>query len=166
VSTEPFSRALRPPRLVLGPGLWIFGALLWSYVVLGQFVVKDFPEGIALLTLALVVGVTYAAAVRDSLRAVPAEPSARRRRWLWPGVAAFGFWLGTTLLVTAVGKSSNANLDAPITLLLLALSVLAIILGRRFTHPGRPKRSLGKLALFIAAWLLAALATLAALSVG
>jgi hypothetical protein len=142
-----------------GPTLRIFGALLWAYVVLGEWVVgMSFPEPLALLLVITVFGLTWA-------RAVSHDPSPLHLGKVEPGLYALALWAAVLLVGVAVpGNDSPARVETVSAALwcVAAFSTFVGGLGR----PRRPgARTLRTRAVRIAVGIVVALGTvLAALS--
>jgi hypothetical protein len=130
--TVQFHRAPRKP--VFAPALWIFGVLLWAYVVAGELVVnQDLPESLALL------GVL--AAVVSVFRASTAELRRAQLPWPWllaPLVLAIAMFLALLLLAIAMaGRSPSGMVGVPIALWFVA--AFAVFFGRQ--RSPRPLRA-------------------------
>ncbi len=156
-SKSAFAGDVRRP--LLGPSLWIFGALLWAYVVAGEFVVvADFPELIAILGVLLVYATSWFMAVQGKRSEELDGPWA-----LAPGVLALALWGFTLVCVTAAfGSSSRSDIEA-VTIGLWLLGAGVYFLGRRLTGPSKAPRSLSARVRTAGAWLVSGLATIAAL---
>ncbi|HET7538512.1 MAG TPA: hypothetical protein VFK05_01525 [Polyangiaceae bacterium] len=153
---DPWVRPRRIPRPLLGVSLSCFGALLWSYLVVGEIVVwTALPEAVGVLAVMGVFGVAW-------YRGTSQMPAMPRWRWLLPGIVGFFAWLFTLILSTSVfstGERSNAEMAA---LLLLAFAAGAYALGRHLTALVRVPLSPPARAGRIAFWVVASLATLMA----
>jgi hypothetical protein len=149
--------AAAPPRRgrpLLGPSLWIFGVLLWAYVVLGELVVTlDFPEPLAVLLVlsALASAWWFSVGRRDS-----------GTRRIAPGLIAIGLWAGV-LALAARAESGRSKTVALVTIVLTLFALLSFALGRYLTRvrpPATKLRRAGRVAL----WLISALVTLVTLA--
>jgi len=153
---DPWVRPRRAPRPLLGISLWCFGALFWSYLVVGEIVIwTAVPEALGVLA---VMG-AFAVAWHHGTSQMPRAP---HWRILLPGIVAFGSWLVALLMCSAVfstGGRKNAELAA---LLLWSFSASAYALGRRLTGLNRVSLSARARAGRIALWVIAGLATLMA----
>ena len=153
----------RETRPVLGPALWLFGAMLWAYVIVGQLVVEEgFPEMLGLLGLLFVIGVTWFFAIERSFSEDPPTPETRLARIVRPFALAFGLWLLTTLLSTVIGMSTFGNLDSAITLTLWSFSLIPFFVGRRMTGGRAASIDKSRRPLGILLWIGAALVTVVA----
>ena len=141
-------RNARAPRPVLGPGICIFGSLLWAYVVAGEFttagIIGEWP---ALLTVVLVTSVTWYMAVRLSL-AVRLGRFGMLGRTLAPMAFAVLSALLIAIAMAILGESRGH--DMAVTLCCLALGAGAFIGGLRLTVVGRFKQLWGRLGLAVA----------------
>ncbi|HKO52106.1 MAG TPA: hypothetical protein VJV79_30560 [Polyangiaceae bacterium] len=153
---DPWARPRRVPRPLVGVSLWCFGALFWSYLVVGEIVVwTAVPEALGVLAVLGAFGVAW-------YRGTSQMPAAPRWRVLLPGVIAFCSWLVALLMSAAVfstGGRKNAELAA---LLLWAFAAGAYALGRRLTALNRVSSSPLERVSRIALWVIAGLATLMA----
>lgn len=143
---------------MLGASLWIFGAVLWAYVVMGEWVLRfDVPEGVGALVVLGAYGAAWISSVRD--RTTPAGPWSS---WL-PGGIALGSFMGT-LLVTLVFSSPRPGTQAAITVMLWFFSAACYIAGRSVAVPRRSARTRARTAVTVVVWLLSGLATIVSLA--
>ena len=153
---DPWVRPRRVQRPLVGVSLWCFGALLWSYLVVGEIVVwTAVPEALGVVA---VLG-AFALAWYRGTSQMPRTPHLRR---LLPGIIAFFSWLLALLISTAVFDTAgrkNAELTA---LLLWSFAASAYALGRHLTALNRPPSSPFERASRIALWVIAGVATLMA----
>lgn len=143
---------------LLGPSSWVFGALTWAYVVVGELVVNlGLPEALGVL---LVLGSTaYAWALASGLGdGVPFTP--KRLLSLGVGLASFALLLGITVSIFGSHRRSHV---AAITVLLWFVGVFALLLGRRWTTRVGRVRSTGDRLRSAAIWTLSVIATLIAM---
>jgi hypothetical protein len=154
----------RPSRPLLGPSLWLFGALLWAYVIVGELVVRSgFPEPLGWLGVLFVLGVTWFFAIERSFGEDAPAPHERLKRALSPLAAAVGLWLATLILSTVIGATTPGNLDGLITVGLWLFSLGPFFVGRRMTGTQRPAIDPSRRPLGILLWIGATLVTLVAL---
>jgi hypothetical protein len=130
--TVQFYRGQR--KTVFAPALWIFGALLWGYVVAGELVVNQgLPEGLAVLGVVGAVGGVW--------RASTAELRSERLPWPWllvPLLLAIALFPVVLLLAIGLaGSSPSAMVGVPIALWFVA--ALAVFFGRQ--RSPRPLRA-------------------------
>jgi hypothetical protein len=163
---SPF-QAPRVPRPVIGPALSVFGMLLWTFVVAGQFTTSwmsgaPLSEGAAIAIVFFGTITAWFLAVRRS-QVVPV--SGRRElfgRSLAIGVIAFLLFVGCVVIAVVAGGVSSSNHDLAIALFLLLLSGVAAFFGPRITSPIRPARTssqqLASVALWIGAMIVSAIA--------
>lgn len=147
---------LRGPPL-FWPTLFIFGTLLWAYVVLGELVVSlGLPELVAFLVLvALSVGAWRRVAPPWS------GPRARIRRAM-PLILAIMLWFSTMLVaVTLAGPGERHG--AAMTIALWFLSALVFGLGSAKTVRVPQAPSKGGRAAGIGLWVLSSLASVVAM---
>jgi hypothetical protein len=128
----PFRKVARP-HPIIGPGLWIFGAMLWAYVVLGEYTTAGFiGEAISVSLLTFAVGACWYFAVQRC--SVPSQRKfVRLGRALVPGFIALLLLVGCALFMNFVGESSHQNQDVPMTLAFMVIGILAFFGGRRLT---------------------------------
>jgi hypothetical protein len=132
---ELTAQVFRGPRKApFAPALWIFGVLLWAYVVAGELVVnQDLPESLALLGVVAAVGSVF--------RASTAEFRRVKLPWPWlvaPLVLAIALFLAIVLLaIGAAGRSPSGMVGVPIGLWFVA--AFAVFFGRQRTP--RPLRA-------------------------
>jgi hypothetical protein len=154
----------RPSRPMLGPSLWLFGALLWAYVVAGELVVRSsFPEPLGWLGLMFVLGTTWFFAIERSFVEDPPVPNERAKRVFVPLAAAIGLWLATLILSTVIGATTPGDLDGLITVGLWLFSLAPFFVGRRMTGTQHPAIDPSRRPLAILLWIGATLVTLVAL---
>lgn len=167
VSSPAVFHAARP-RPVLGPSLSVFGVMLWSYVVFGQFTTSWLPggaplgEGTAVFFVFVASVVAWVLAVRRSLVVSVRGQQGIAGRAIRIGVLAWAWWLVTVVLASLFGQASGKNLDGPITGLLVLLSAFAVVQGRRLTLPERPPLTQRERVIARLLWAGAAAMTLAA----
>ncbi|MEI9947759.1 MAG: hypothetical protein WDO74_01980 [Pseudomonadota bacterium] len=146
----------RVPRPLLGVSLWCFGALFWSYLVVGEIVLwTAVPEALGVLA---VLG-AFAVAWYRGTSQMPRAPHWQRPL---PGVIAFFSWLLALLVSTAVFNTGGRNKAELAALLLWSFAASAYALGRHLTALKRVPLSTPARAGRIACWLIAAVATLMA----
>jgi hypothetical protein len=146
----------RRVRPLLGPGLWIFGMLLWAQVVFGVFVVaKNMPEPYALTAVLLVVALGWVLAVRQ-------RQDARKLafRHFAPLIVALSFWAGALLFALLFAAVTGAG--EAMGFLLVPLAITALFVGRRFAGPPRQAATLPRKALIGLVWIITAFTTFAA----
>jgi len=154
----------RAPHPVLGPGLWLFGAALWAYLVAGELVVmRGFPEILALLGVLFAVVVTWFFAIEHSFLTEAPTDETRTRRLFAPLGIALGLWLSTLLVSAVIGLTSNVDLDGLITVGLWLFSLVPFFVGRRMTRSPHASQDSARRALAILLWLGSSLVTLVAL---
>jgi hypothetical protein len=135
------------PRPILGPSLSVFGVLLWAYVVFGQYTTSWFQgsapmgEGAAFFFVFVATAVAWAFAVRRSLVVPVAGQYGLAGRAMSIGFLALAWCFITVVLAAVFGQASGKNIDWLITMVLVVVSVIAEIQGRRVTLPTRPPRT-------------------------
>lgn len=159
LQNAPFDGWVRPHRTqrpLLGASLWCFGALFWSYLVVGEIVVwTAVPEILGILAVLATFGLAWH-------RAISQMPQTPRWRWILPGIIAFFSWLltlGISTVVFSTGGRTKAELAA---LLLWSFAGVSYALGRHLTAqqpvPSSTNTRTGRIAL----WVIAGIATLMA----
>lgn len=144
---------------LLGPTLWVSGALLWGYVVLGELVVNvGFEEGLAVPALFVVLiwnWLVVSRPLRDGDRAGRAALVAGG------GIALF---LACLLLATTMFGSSQRSHFEGVTVLLCVMGVAGYAAGRRMTALPSPARGANGSALIgWFAWIVVGLFTVVAM---
>lgn len=143
--TAPEAAALAPfaaPRRhsLLGASVFVFGVLLWSFLVMGELTTCYAPgrhgmlvgEALAVVFVMATSAAAWRAALLRSLEASPpSSPIAAQARGTLLAVVPFVLWLIVLFCATALGKSASKNMDGPITSLLLIASVASALGGRR-----------------------------------
>jgi hypothetical protein len=167
-ASHPFSKPRRP-RPVLGPALSTFAALLWSFVVAGQFTTSwhlgaPLPQGIALSLVALATLAAWIAGVRRSGLVVP---PARRAgglvgRALAAFVLAFGLFLACLFAATMAGATALRDHDLLIAFGLVLLATGAAIVGPKWTSPAPPERTHRQRFALVILWIMGVLVTFVA----
>ena len=145
----------RQPRPLLGPSLWVAGASLWAYVVMGELVVEArFPETLAV---AVVFG-AYAVAWLRSVRGAGSVALA-----FAPGIAG-PLLCGALVLLTMMLAGSSRRSDVEtVTVGLWLIGAATYFVGRRVTALPRPEPSRLRRGGTIAVWLVSGLTTALAL---
>jgi hypothetical protein len=129
-----------PRRSAVGEALFVSGVLLWSFVVMGELTTSYAPgrhqmlvgEALAVVFVLTTTAATWGAAVRRNLALSPA--TAERAVYLRAtaiAIAALMLWGLVVYVATAMGKAASRNVDGPITLMLLVLSLAGSLVGRR-----------------------------------
>ncbi len=158
----------RPSRPVIGPALSVFAALLWSFVVAGQFT-TSWSTGAPLgqgAAVALVLLATLAAWITSVRRSRIVMPPLRTINLVGRGIGIAALALVLFLLclfaATVAGNTSSRNHDVLIALVLVALSAASAIGGPRLTSPTRPERTHGQRFALVVLWITCVLLTLVA----
>jgi len=146
----------RVPRPLLGVSLWSFGALFWSYLVVGEIVVwTAVPEALGVLAVMGAFGIAW-------YRGTSQMPRLPQWRWLLPGIIGFCSWLVTLAMSTAMFRTGGRSSAEMAALLLWSIAATAYALGRHLTAltpvPLSPPARAGRIAL----WLITGIATLLA----
>lgn len=145
-------------RPVLGGSLWVFGAVLWAYVVMGEWVLRfDLPEAWAALVVLASYGLAWFSAVEHL--------TTRADRWrkLAPGATGLVLFVLLVLFVTVTLGTSRQSIVGGITLLLWFFAAAFYILGRRVAARPRVVRPRRRVAATIVLWLVSGLGTIASL---
>lgn len=153
---DPWVQPQRVQRPIVGASLWCFGALFWSYLVVGEIVVwTAVPEVLGVLAVLGAFAVAWN-------RAVSQMPQAPRWRWLLPGISAFFVWLVALAMSSAVFSTSGRKQAELAALLLWSFAATCYALGRHLTAQHRVALSRNARAGRIALWLIAGISTLLA----
>ena len=146
----------RVQRPLVGVSLWCFGALFWSYLVVGEIVVwTSVPEVLGVLAVVGAFGLAW-------YRGTSQMPRAPHFRILLPGIIAFFSWLVMLAMSTAVFSTGGRSKAEMAALLLWSFAASSYALGRHLTGLKRVPLSKPARAGRIACWVIAALATLIA----
>jgi hypothetical protein len=143
--TLPEAEALAPfaaPRRasLLGAGVFVFGVLLWAFLIMGELTTSYGPgkhgmlvgEALAVAFVLATSAAAWGAALRRSFATTPpSSPMATYARGAFVAVLALVLWLLVLFCATALGKAASKSLDGPITTVLLIVSVAAALGGRR-----------------------------------
>lgn len=157
--------AVAPPRPLLGPALRIFGALLWAYVVFGQFTtswIDDRPlgEGWALLGVLATTATVAVLAMRRSVRVTPTGALGIVRRTAAAVAIALLAWLATVAFVT-VTRAFDGDTKNAVALVIVALA--ASIFGLRMNRDPRGTQGThGRRVVQVMIWITLAVVTLVA----
>jgi|SRR6188768_1673034 len=155
----PFDGWVRPRRVqrpLVGATLCCFGALFWSYLVVGEIVVwTAVPEALGVLAVLGTFGLAW-------YRATCQMPHAPRWRRFLPGIIAFFSWLVALVMSTAVFSTGGRQQAELAALLLWSFAAATYTLGRHLmgqvSVPLSSNARTGRIAL----WLIAGIATLLA----
>ncbi len=131
----------RKPQPLIGPVLSVYGALLWSFVLAGQFTTSWMSSGpmderLALFTVFLATVVTGIIALRRAQTAAPVTAGRVLGRAVFAFVGAGIAWFATVFVAAIAGNTASRNHDVLIAMFLLALAVTATVMGPRLTSPG------------------------------
>jgi hypothetical protein len=143
----------------LAQALWMFGALLWGYVVIGEFVVRyEMPELLGLLSLLASLGYAALGALE-----LPRRNRAPFRRRAAPIASALGLFVVMWLLTISLAATANVHPGA-VNIALWFVAAFALFFGRQRTRRDQPRRAPVLHDYF--AWAACGLATLFALLSG
>lgn len=157
----------RKPQPLVGPVLSVYGAMLWSFVVAGQFTTSWMSSGpmderwavLAVFVATIGMGIV---ALRRAHAAAPVTAGRVVGRAAFAFVGAFIAWFATIFVAALVGNASSRNHDVLIAFGLTALAVTATVVGPRLTSPGPHATSHGRRFLQVVVWGGLALVTLIA----
>ncbi len=153
------------PRPLLGPALRIYGALLWAYVVFGQFTtswIDDRPlgEGWALLGVLATTATVAVLAVRTSVHVAPTTALGIVRRTAAAVAIALLAWFSTVAGLT-VTRALNGDLKNAAALVFVAL--VASVVGLRMNRdPARDAAMHGRRVVQVMIWVTLSVVTLVA----
>lgn len=157
-SVMPEALGRRRGSPVLGASLWIFGALLWAYVVMGEWVIHlSLPEGLAVLIVAIAYGLAWVTSGRGL------GEGAGRWKVVVPGIAALVLFFVILLLVAGLFGSGRRSTVAAVTVCLWFFSAAVYVLGRHLRARPRVTRSRWQAAGTIVLWIVSGLMTLVSL---
>lgn len=157
VPVAPVEFRVPRPRPLLGPSLWIFGALLWAQIVVGYFVVvKDLPEAAGVLALFVATAAAWWLSVQQRQR-----PASFAFRHLAPALLALLYWAGAILFGMLAAAMSGGG--AGVTVLLWLIAATALIIGWRMSGPPLGQRTLARRALSFLIWAVVVFFTVPAL---
>ena len=144
----------RRGRPVLGASFWIFGALLWAFVVMGEWVLKfELPEAFAVLAVLTTAGIAWFSATRHLKQ---------RSQQVAPAALGLGLFVVTLIFSTMV-STHRRSVEEGVAVLLWFFSAGIYFLGRYLTARPRQGRAALPLAATIAFWLMAGVGTLGSL---
>jgi len=144
----------RRGRPVLGASLWIFGALLWAYVVMGEWVLKfELPEAFAALAVLAAAGMAWLSATRHLTQ---------RPQQLTPAALGVGLFV-VTLIVSTMVATHRRSVEEGVAVLMWFFSAGVYFLGRYLTARPRETRTSWPIAATVAFWLMAGVGTLGSL---
>ena len=130
----------RKPQPLTGPLLSVYGGLLWSFVLAGQFTTSWMSGGPLdeRWAASIVFVATIVSGILALCRAQSAAPVAAARvvgRAAFAFVGAFVGWVATVFVAAVAGNMASRNHDVLIAFVLVTLAVLASVLGPRLTSP-------------------------------
>ena len=132
---------------MLGASLWIFGALLWAYLVMGEWVLQlSLPESVAILVVILAYGIAWFTSGRGLIT------GAGRWKVVVPGIAAVVLFVMTLLVVAGLFGSSRRSTVAAVTISLWFFSASMYVLGRHLRARPRVTRTRWQAAGTIVLW--------------
>ena len=147
----------RKRRPLLGPSIWIFGATLWAYAVMGEWVINfDLSERLAFLSVIAVFAISWYSSTGY-------VPGGKLREKILPCVFGLGLWSLALLLAAAVFKSSRRADEEGVTVGLWVLAAAAYFIGRYLSTKRELPVSKLVRARTIFVWIVAMLATAIAL---
>jgi hypothetical protein len=125
-----------PPRAAAAAR--IFGALLWAYVVLGEWVVgRSLPEPFAVLCVAAVFGCTWLTSVGRN----PGTPALDK---IMPGAFAFALWALLLLLSSALPSNGEPSHVEAVSASLCFVGAAAFFVASAWYGAPAPHRTLGQ----------------------
>jgi hypothetical protein len=157
---------------LLGATVFVFGVLLWAFVVMGELTTSYAPgkhsmlvgEALAVVFVLGTSAVAWRAAMLRNLALKPAESPALA--YTRSGVVAVGAivlcWI-VVVLATGMGKAASKDMDGPISLMLLVLSTAAGLGGRRLASLHGPAATPRGRTIARVLWAVATVLTLVAL---
>lgn len=157
----------KKPRPILGSAISVYGVLLWSFIVAGQFATSwisgaPMSQGTAAFFVFVATGTAWGFALHRSRNALP---SVTMGRFIWRGIGigtiAFCFFFLTLVGATIFGQSTH-GLDFLIAFLLVGTAVAAMIVGPRLTTPNRPARTHGTRFAVVSMWIVGVILTVVA----
>jgi hypothetical protein len=125
---------------LLGATTFVFGVLLWAFVVMGELTTSYAPGKHSMLVgealaVVFVLGTSAAAWRAAMLRNLELKPAVSSNlAYARSGVVAVGaivLWWIVVVVAAGVGKAASKDMDGPISLMLLVLSIAAGLGGRR-----------------------------------
>ncbi|MBX3232149.1 MAG: hypothetical protein KIT84_19460 [Labilithrix sp.] len=162
------ARGVPIPRPILGSAIAVYGVLLWSFVLAGQFATSWFgaapmDEGLAVFIVFASTLIAWVVAVRRSKSALPPPTRAKLvGRSLGIVALAFTAFFVTLIGATIAGQIGARDHDFVIAFGLVTIAVTASALGPRLAHPLRPALSHGARFGVVVMWLVGAIATFVA----
>jgi hypothetical protein len=156
----------RKARPLIGPALSVFAAMLWTFVVAGQFASSwrlgvQVRSGEATILVAVATLVAFIASMRRSRIAVPPR-STFHLIWRAIGAGVVAFLLFVLSVVAAMAINGGLGSDFLIAFALVLLSLLSAIVGPHLTSPQKPERTQRQRALLVMLWIAGTLLTLVA----
>lgn len=167
VAVAPYVHTAPRPWPIFGPSLSVFAVLLWSFVVAGQFTTswsmgKPLGQGVAIGMVFIATFVAWLINVRASAIAEPSRSSGRIiGRAIGIGALAFVYFVLAIIVATAFGQSAR-GLDLFVAFALVAVSLVAAIVGPRLTMRVRPTRTHRERVTLVVTWIVGVLLTLVA----
>lgn len=132
---------------LLAGAVFVSGVLLWAFVIMGELTTSYAPgkhgmlvgEALAVVFVLATSAAAWGVALRRNLAVSPASSDVSTyARGAGLALLALLSWLLVVYMATAFGKSASKNLDGPIPLLLLIVSVAAALGGRRLAGLNGP----------------------------
>lgn len=157
----------KQPRPILGSAIAVYGVLLWSFIVAGQFATSwisgaPLSQGTAAFFVFVATGTAWGFALHRSRHALP---SVAMGRFIWRGIGigaiAFCFFFLTLVGATIFGQMTH-GLDFLIAFVLVATAMAAMIVGPRVTTPNRPARTHGMRFAVVSMWIVGVILTMVA----
>jgi hypothetical protein len=165
---NPFAPPSKPPRTTMGPALTVFGVLLWSFVVAGQYTTSwmtgaPLNQGVAVLFVLVTTFIAFITSLRQSrISAAPRSFGHLMGRAVGVSALSFLFFILAIFAATVLGSATSRNHDLFIAFLLVALATGAAIGGPRLTSPVRLERTHSMRVALTLTWIAGALLTLVA----
>jgi hypothetical protein len=146
IAQNPFA-APRRAHPILGPALSLFALLLWSFVVFGQFTTSwmsggPLPNGVAIAAVAAITFAGWLVGLRRSRASVTPRTAVHfAGRAIGIGLLAFLLFLAAIFVSMIIGSAGPRNHDFGIAFFLVLTSLVAAIVGLRWTWTVPPERS-------------------------
>jgi hypothetical protein len=160
----------RRPSL-LAAGVFVFGVLLWAFVVMGELTTSYGPgkrsmlmsEALAFVLVLVAAAAAWWVALSRSVEVAP--PAGAFGTYVRGAVIAglaLALWLITLFCAIALAGGGSRSLDGPITMMLLIVSLAAALGGRRLAGLHVPAPAGGARILVRLVWVAASLLTFVA----
>lgn len=150
-------------RPILGGAVWTYGALLWAFVIFGQFTTSwglstPLNQTAAIVIVLIIMSIAWIKSLRHGSIAAPGNIAGRAL-----GILMLSFtFFGVTWVLSIIGGAMTGKMSGLVPFCLVGVALLSVIFGARMTSPIKLERSHGQRFASVVMWILGTILTLVA----